>query len=100
VDDFAGPVLDARVLRELLAPVRVEVLRRAAVLAEQAADAVGEAVARLALVDDQRASAGPAEHEGRAEARGAAANDDAIPSHCAPGWCGSRNVSRSFAMTA
>jgi hypothetical protein len=82
LDDLTRAVLDARVLLELLAAVGVEVVRRAAVLPEQAADAVGEAVARLALVDDQCAPARAAQDERCAQPRGPAADHDAIPSHC------------------
>src|SRR3712207_7584413 len=63
VDHLAAPVLDGRVPGQLLEAVGVEVPRRAAVLAEQAAGAVGEAVARLALVDREstRLNSSPAQ---------------------------------------
>ena len=58
---------------------RVEGVRRAAVLTEQAADPLSGAVALLAGVDDQRPLARPSQHERGAQAGGAATDDDAVP---------------------
>ena len=81
VHHLAGAHLDARVAGQLGAAIRVEVGRRPAVVAEEAADAVGHAVALPAGVEHQRAAARPAEHQGGAEAGGPTADDDAVP-----GW--------------
>ena len=78
-DDLAGAHLDRGVGGELGAARGVEVGGRPAVVAEQAADAVGGAVALAAGVDDERAPAGAAEHERGAQPGGAAADDDAVP---------------------
>ena len=55
-------------------------------MAQQPADAVGGQVARLAGVDEQRALARAAQHEGGAEAGGAAADDDAVHRSCHLRW--------------
>ena len=57
--DLARAQLDARVGRELLAPRRVEGVRRAAVLTEQAADPLSGAVALLASTTSVRWRARP-----------------------------------------
>ena len=78
-DDLALAHLDGRVGRELGPPGGVQVGGRPAVVAQQAADAVGDAVARATRVDDEGPAPGPAEDQRGAEARGAAADDDAVP---------------------
>jgi hypothetical protein len=78
-DDLSGEQLDGRVGRQLVASCRVEVGRRARVLAEQAADPVRGEVALAAGVDDERPPACAAEHQRGAQAGGAGTDDDAIP---------------------
>ena len=79
--------------RELGAPGGVEAGRRAAVLAEQAADAVGDEVALAARVDDQRPPAGAAEHERGAQPGGARRRRRCSPSSCP---CAQRDARRAI----
>jgi hypothetical protein len=67
------------VQRELVAPGRVELVRRGPLLAEQAAHVRGGTVALTAAVEHERAPPCPAEHQSSALPGGAATNDDAIP---------------------
>ena len=77
--DLIGPQLHGGVGRELVAPGGVERGRRATVVAEQAADAVGVAVALASRVYDQRPLPGAAEHQRSAQAGGTRVDDDAVP---------------------
>ncbi len=78
-DDVSATHLDAGVGGELVTPGPVQRFGRATVVAEQTADALCHAVALLAGVHEQRATPRPAEDQRRAEAGGAAADDDAVP---------------------
>ena len=59
-DDLAGTHLHGRIRRELRAAASVEVGRGPTVVTEQAADAVGDAIALPSGIDHQRPPAGPA----------------------------------------
>jgi hypothetical protein len=77
--DLAGPQLHGRVGRELVSPGGVELGRRASVVAEQAADARGVAVALASRIDDERPPSRAAEHQRSAQAGGPGSDDDAVP---------------------
>jgi hypothetical protein len=67
-----------RVLGQLLAPGSPQLRGCDAVVAEQPADAVRNAVGGAAGVDHEHVAARAAEHEGGAQARGPSADDEGV----------------------
>jgi hypothetical protein len=76
--DLEGDDLNA-VARQLGAAARAELGGVQAVVSQDAVHLVGRVVARQAVVEDQDAPAGAAEHERGVETRGTRADDDAVP---------------------
>src|ERR1700752_2573246 len=74
-----GPYFDGRVGGNLPPPGLVQLARRAAVVTQQPADAVGGQGALLTRVAQQPSPPRPAQYQTRAQARGSATDDDAVP---------------------
>lgn len=77
--DLTRMQLDGGIARQLVAPGGVERGRWPAIVAEQPADAVGDAVALASGVDHERPLPRAAEHQRSAQAGGTGTDDDAIP---------------------
>ena len=79
--------LDVRVGLQLLVGDPAKLVRRGAVAGDEGVDLFGPGVARRAGVAQQHALAPAAEHEGGAQPRRAAADDEDVVGHIAPGRC-------------